>query len=49
MSGDGVSSGDDGDIVHYCAKFVMLMLHMLGASGGLPSCVLIIWRKGGRT
>ena len=44
-SGDGVSRGDDGDIAHYRPEFVMLMLYILSASGELPGCVPIIWRK----
>ena len=37
-SGDG----SDGDLFHYRAELVVLGLNMLGVSGELPGCILII-------
>ena len=41
-SGDGTSGGNDGNLVHYCAEFVVLGLCVLSASGGLPGWVPIV-------
>ena len=38
VSGD--SSGDDSDLINYCAQFVAFEHHMLSACGGL-SCVSV--------
>ena len=45
-SGDSTSSGDDSNLVHYCAEFVTLGLHVLSVGGGLPGCIPVVRRKG---
>lgn len=46
-SSNCTGSGDDGDLVHYCAKFIALSLVQLNASGRLSGWMPIIaWGKG---